>query len=391
MAEMSSLSRGALGAYRGARFGRKIMVQRRWFAHLRYRAVVLALIWPETGIVPRRVHEAALILCDVLADSPLLEARGGLFSRVGRWYRQRVAWGIRYPDYRGPARATFWRRLYEWARNAADTRTGRDALALAEFEGGDDPSHSFAMRFVASTSAVLLDAGIPEELNKLRDDMVNEIYRGESDAEMHEKHRRLQVVVRAMAGGVASAALSYFGFHNDLMDVLGLGAVGVGVTAAADVMHGRISAFSEEILAARRQARDWLGTLSAWLVGYVVWAEDSLRRREFSGVDELVHVLTALASNDARIAEAPPDNAILAQVEHLLETAERAHDSELKVALFNIQGALMFRRDSLPDSIANLIALVQGVPDVSGMNSVQAFSAEYGARQISDRVREEEA
>ncbi|MFE3110626.1 MULTISPECIES: hypothetical protein [Kitasatospora] len=336
------------------------------------------------------MHEAAVILCEIMAETPLLEARGGIFSRLGRWCREKITWGVRYPDYRGPGRSTFWRRLYEWARIAADSPRGRQALSLAEFRGGDWPADAFAMRFVAATSATLLDAGIPEELNKLRDEMVNEIHRGESDEAMRKRHRAWQVTVRSAAAGAASGAVSYFAFHNNVQDVLALGVVGFGATAVADLAHGGFAGISEEMLAARRQVRDWLGTLSAWLAGYVVWAEGALRRREYSGVDELVYVLTALASKDATIEPTPPDETILRHVTHLLETADRVGDSDLKAALLNIEGALRFRRDNLPDAIANIISLVQGVPDISGVNSIQALSAEYDARQISRRFLEED-
>ncbi|MGW2116935.1 hypothetical protein [Streptomyces zhihengii] len=367
MSDITSAARGGTTALQAARFGWRILNQRRWYAYLRFQAVVRALTTTTDRIASQAVHEAAVRLCESLDDLLVpMEARKGLFARLGRWWRRRVTVGMRYPLHGGPAADTFFDRLYGWAKAVAETPEGGAALDHAQFPESDDRAHAFALRVVAETWALLLDTGVPGPMNEVRDAMAAHVHRGHTRSQVAEAHKRLAAASRTITAGVASTLLTYIGFDQPVEGSLAIGGIALASTAVVERSNLGFRGVTEQMQAARRQARDWLATMTLWLMEYVTWREREIRHNGAGGVGELVGLLTALNSEEAVLSPPPENERIEQHLRHLIETASRVGDDELHTALMNVEGAVLFGPSRLPNALAALIALVADVPDLPG-------------------------
>ncbi|WP_187283277.1 hypothetical protein [Streptomyces sp. t39] len=367
MTDITSAARGGTTALQAARFGWRILNQRRWYAYLRFQAVVRALTTASDRIASQAVHEAAVRLCESLDELLVpMEPRKGFFARMGRWFREKVTVGVRYPVHRGPAADTFFDRLYGWAKAAAETGEGTAALDHAQFPGGGDRSHAFALRVVAETWALLLDNGVPGPVNEVRDAMAAQVHRGHTRAQVVDAHKRLTAAARTITTGVASTLLTYVGFDQSVEGSLAIGGIALASSAVVEASAAGFRGVTEQMQAARRQARDWLATMTLWLMEYVTWREREIRHSGAGGVGELVGLLTALRSEEAHLSPPPENERIEQHLRHLIETASRVGDDELHTALMNVEGAVLFGPQRIPNALAALIALVEDVPDLPG-------------------------
>ncbi|MEV4927731.1 hypothetical protein [Streptomyces roseoverticillatus] len=376
-----SLGRAGYGGYKAARLFGRILNQRRWLWHLRYHAAAKALQLDDSRGVSPDVDQAAKIICEALSyvDLPM-EQTAGWVKKTSRLVRENVTNGIRYPEYRGPMRATFWKRLYVWAKVAAESGPGADALGFCGFVESDDRSHIFASRFVAATYELLLDSGLPDAINSVRHDMAEVILHGISDEGRNSKKRWLRAVITSASASATTSVLTSFGFNASLQETAAIGSVTLAATAAVDLVHGSPDGVGDTAAAARRQVRNWLMTLSAWMAGYVTWGEYRLRVGDLVGVDQLVYVLKVMAERGVEIGPIPRDEFIFEDLRHLMENAERARDSRLVAGLMEVQGALRYRRAALPVAIGNLISVVQDVPELPEAFSVASLSSDLPLR-----------
>lgn len=358
------------GAVRAARVGWRILNQRRWYRYVRYQAVVNALMIRDDidDPPPQAVHEAALRLCEILeALFVPMEARTGFFTRMGRWVREKITQGVRYPLHDGPHAQTYWDRLYRWARAAAETNEGIESLDHARFPAVEHRAHLFAQRVVAKTSALLLSHALVDDgVNEVRDRMAAQVHRGRTHNDALIAHRRVIALARTATAGVASTFLMHVGFDQDLTSSFTVGGVALASAAVAEATAGGFTRVSESMQAARRQARDWLATMSMWLVQYVTWRDGLIRQGHGDGIHQLLGIVTAIRSGDAGLERPDDTDRVARHLERLIATASRVGDGDLETALMNLESAVLYRPERLLNSLTALITLLDGLPDLPG-------------------------
>ena len=360
--------------YKAVRFGRRAFLRRAWLKCVRLYAVAYALASsPER--VTDQIMESARMFCELLDETPVPEPVGGITGRAVRLFREKISHGIRYPEYRGRARVTFWQRLYVWVRRAADSPKGAEALDLAGSQRSPHRSHTFAMRVMGHTLGLLLTPVASTGQDSFRYEMSDEVNHGLTDDQRRERYRVFHIIIRAVVAGVTTVAVSDLGLGKEFVDSLGLGVLLAAATGVTDATIGGLGGLTPSMLAARRQARDWLMTLSALLTQYVTWTNESVRANQGgAGVERLVYLLSALSARDAELKGLQPNDEILLRgLQQVLGTAERAQDHQLQGTLIDLQTAILYRPNIVPDAINRLLSLVQGVPDADGPSIVGTF------------------
>lgn len=365
---------------RGLLLGKRVLSQRSWFRYLLHRALVMAFL-ADGDLVTPRIDQIARSFAEILEVTPVpLERQRGFFNRLGRRLRETVTQGVRYPAYRGSMRETFWERLFRWVRNAAETQEGQELLASA---GMAQRHIEFTWRVVAETYRILIEPTTSDWQETARNAMTAELFRGTSDETNRRRFRTLQVIVRALVAGVGTTTVSVLAFNQSVLDSIGLGAVAVGLAAATDVVSHGTGKVTEQMLAVRRQAKSWLASLSSWLIGYVSWEGNAVRAGDLRGVDRLVYILTRVTAKEAHIRNLPHDADILEGLRLIKDNASQANDAELVTALLQIQGALLFAPDDLPDSIASLITVIRVVPEAPSIQRIDRLALD---RSSDDRA-----
>lgn len=369
MISLGEAGRSGSHTYRGFRALQRVVHQRALLADIRYRAVVQAL-HPgrrRDEPTPPRVAQSAKLLCDELDHTPVPgERTRGIFRSVARFTRDNVSHGVRFPEWRNGMHATFFERTALWGSRAAGTDEGYEALDMAGFEASREQANLFGKRFSVAVYGLLIESRGPSEGEEaLRIELANAIFHGVADEVRMARYRLLQDGVNSLGTGIGAWVTSYFGFQQPLENALELGgasfAVAAGITTAR---HLGLQFLGEKQKEARRQARNWLLSLQAWMVGYVVWGREALQSGDYRGIDQLAYIVRALAAHEAEIQDLPRDELIQEDLQLLIENSERAADGELTAALMRLQGALRWRSEHLGSAIGNLIAIVQNIPDV---------------------------
>lgn len=251
--DITTASRGGASAYRGVKLAWRIFRQRKWLSYLRLQAVLRALMTAE-GPVPAAVNEAALTICAILdtTEVPMEVARGRMV-RMRRWLRERITHGVRYPRFDSVFRDTYWDRLRLWGEAAARHPGGVKALNHAGFLPGysdTDRARKFADRLVAYTQRLLLDHGLPEQQNRVRDEMASEVFRGLPRSELSNRERYRQITVRSLTYGIGSSLFTLLAFGQDLDNSAILGGVAATSAAITDISHGGLGRLSGPMLGA---------------------------------------------------------------------------------------------------------------------------------------------
>ncbi|MET9635644.1 hypothetical protein ABZY83_04355 [Streptomyces virginiae] len=370
MTDLSDVARAGSGAARAARLGWRIHNQRRWYRHLRYQAVVNALMVGDDVDYPTppEAHEAALRLCEILdAIFVPLEIQTGIFNKLGRWLREKITHGVRYPLHDGRNAQTYWDRLYRWAKAAAETNDGKEALDYARFPDVEHRSHIFAQRVVAKTSALLLSHALPDKgLNDVRDRMSIQVHRGQTRSEAVDTHRRVIAIARTATAGIASTFVLHLGFDQDLASSLTVGGAALASAAVHEATTGGFRALTEPMLAARRQSRAWLATMPMWLIHYVTWRDGLIRRGQGDGIHQLLSIVTAIRANEAKLEPVQDTEHVEQRLKRHIENANRVGDIELESALMNLESAVLYQPERILNSLTALIALVDGLSEVPG-------------------------
>ena len=375
MAIMGDVGRSGTHAYRGFRVLKRIVHRRALLSDIRYRAVIEALCpgRKRDDPTPPQIAQAAKLLCDELDHTPIPGERSrGVMRMTARLTRETITHGVRFPEWRNGMNTTFFKRLADWGQRAAKTEKGSEAFDLA---GVELTPFLFGKRFSVAIYGLLIDSrGPSDDEEALRIEMANEILHGVADDVRIARYRLLQDGVNSLAAGVATWATSYLGFNQSLTDALQYGTATLGVAASVTaVRHLGVQFLNEKQREARRQARYWLLSLHAWMIGYVVWGRNAVQSGEYEGIDQLAYVARALAAREAQISELPRDELVQGDLQLLIENSERVADGELTAALMRLQGVLRWRSEHLGSAIGNLIAIVQNVPD--RIDDLHAFIA----------------
>lgn len=369
MVTLGEAGRSGSHAYRGFRALKRVAHRRALLADIRYRAAAEALAPGRRrgDPTPPHIAQAAKLLCDELDHAPIPgERTRGVLRTTARVTREAISNGVRFPEWRNGMNATFFQRMALWGSRAAETEKGGEALEMADIAPSRDRAALFGKRFSVAAYGLLIDSRGPSDGEEsIRMEMANEILHGVADEVRLARYRLLQDGVNSLATGVATLATSYLGFQEPLENALQFGgasfAVAAGVTAAR---HLGVHVLGEKQQEARRQARHWLLSLHAWMIGYVVWGREAVQSGEYEGIDQLAYVARSLISKEARIPELPRDEMIQEDLCLLIENSERAADGELTAALMRLQGVLRWRSEHLGSAIGNLISIVQNVPDI---------------------------
>ncbi len=251
---------------------------------------------------PPHVNEAALRMCEILDSIAIpMEVEDGLLNKWGRWIREKITRGVRYPLHDGPYCHTYYDRLHSWAEATAKSEAGNAALDYAGFPPGEDRARLFANRVVAKTSGLLLSHDLPDSLNRLREKMATEVHRSTSWKEEAATYRRFMTIARATGAGVASTLVFDVGFGQELSNSLTMGGLAAASTATAGITSGGFGGLTGQMKAARRQVRAWLTSLPLWLIRYVTWADGAVPERSAGDLHGLISIVNAIRANEATL------------------------------------------------------------------------------------------
>ncbi|MEU4494224.1 hypothetical protein AB0F96_12435 [Streptomyces sp. NPDC023998] len=403
MVDPLGVSKAAHSGYRMARFGARTFTERRFLReHLLAQAAITAIHNPAAEL-PDSTRQAARNFAEVLARTPvpLDDTDPRLMSRIKRrWQRLRL--GARYPQHKGTARTTFDHRLYEWAKKAAASPQGREALRLAGFQGGDDPSTEFADRFQRATQMALLDAKpLSESENALRDQMMRETMVGLTDQQRMHRLRELKATTTAVVTGAAVTTYSMLASHNELWpESITFGTVAAGLVGVAYVTYGGFTTATLEMAAARRQVRAWLNRLTLSL-------QNSYRTDgqlpEPCDPDWLPKVLyektrRITVSSDGRPPRSDLDHFLAKEylihdVKELINTAERTRDTQLMSSLLDLETGINYDSRIVPFAVRALLDIVRNVPPLASESSppqISQISPGGGKNELAQELPERE-
>ncbi|TXK35402.1 hypothetical protein [Nonomuraea sp. C10] len=341
--------------------GKKTIERRNWLKYLRWQAVSRALSEDDT-ILSERVGQAATAFCDALdiTEFPIDQDRSGVFRRMSRWAREKVTWGVRFPDYRGRLSLTFDDRLKAWIGDAAESPMGQRALDFAQYHVKEEGrSALFAEAVLNEAHGVLIEAREGESPGAARWEMAAEIHRYVPDSEIRRRHQRWRSSARAISAG-GTAAVTTQVFTDDLSSSLTLG---VALTALAAIVELTISTrtLTGQQIAVREQVRAWLEeALVARLWANLQWAGGLARQVEATGRPLPVgDLIMAMARNLVTIKPLDDDAKVFRDVDRLREHALSVSDPELLAFLVRLETALRHKPDTLPHAFRALITSVR--------------------------------
>ncbi|WP_157518219.1 hypothetical protein [Herbidospora mongoliensis] len=355
------VARYAGASVRWYQFGKKTLEKRRWLKHLRWQAVSRALSEDDT-IVSEKVGQAATAFCDALdiTELPIDQDRSGLLRRTGRWVREKITWGIRFPDYRSRLSLTFDDRLRAWIKEAAESAPGRKALDFAHYHlDEEDRAKRFADAVLNEAHGVLIEAREGEAPGAARWEMAAEIHRYVPDSEIRRRHQRWRSSARALSAG-GTAAVTTQVFTEDFSKSITLG---VALTALAAIVELTISSrtLTGPQIAVREQVRAWLEeALVARLWANLRWMGDWGKQAEETGRPlPISDFIMAMARNLVTIEPLDEDAKVFRDIDRLREHALSVSDPELHAFLIHLETALRHKPDTLPHAFRALITSVR--------------------------------
>ncbi|WP_049557870.1 hypothetical protein [Nonomuraea sp. SBT364] len=342
-------------------FGKRVLERRKWLRHLRWQAVSRAL-GEDDAILSEKAGQAATAFCDALdaTELPIDQDRSGALRRMGRWVREKITWGVRFPDYRGRLSLTFDDRLKAWIKDTSESPIGRKALDFAQYHvNEEDRSTLFAEAVLNEAHGVLIEAREGETPGAARWEMAAEIHRYVPDSEIRRRHQRWKSSARAISAG-GTAAVTTQVFTEDLAKSITLG---VALTALTAIVELTISSrtLSGPQIAVREQVRAWLEeALVARLWGNLRWVGEWGKQIEEAGRPLPVgDLIMAMARNLVTIQPLQDDAKVFRDVDRLREHALSVSDPELLAFLVRLETALRHKPDTLPYAFRALITSVR--------------------------------
>lgn len=334
--------------------------EREWLKYLRREAVVRALN-REDRLVSERIGEAADEICEILERTDLpSESANGFTKRVGRWTREKVSRGIRFPRHDGPSHSTFMLRLREWVENAMRANEGQAALDRVGYPSHVQRAEIFAATVENEVRGLLRESRRPEGQNKARYRMAV-VLDDTPDHEARESHAHWRAWLQALVAGAVAGLSSDLLFTDNWMDSLGVGAAVATGGVAREIVSGRIG-LGPDMLAARRQVIAWLRRLPGRMIRRMEWSDYSRAEAVMASQSPLHGILGSLARGDAFVGTFAPDEPDLVDLDDLIRLAGDVGDLELRALLIDVRTAMKYEPLDLPEALAHLIAPLEDEP-----------------------------
>jgi hypothetical protein len=137
------------------------------------------------------------------------ENGGGSLLRVRRWWREKVAWGTRLPEWRTADAESFYSRFEDWVRAAADKKRGLVILERAGInldDSGDMKVDLFARAVTNNMRKLILFRADTKAHEPYRHEMANVLHRPEQFAEARLRAEKRRISLIALLTGVGAGA-----------------------------------------------------------------------------------------------------------------------------------------------------------------------------------------
>ncbi|MGP3928170.1 hypothetical protein [Streptomyces sp. 8N616] len=350
--------------YRVLHAGKIIHDQRSWLKYLRREAVVRALN-REGGIVTERIGEAADQICEALQRTDLFfEPADGVPNRVGTWTREKITRGIRFPDYSGPARATFFERLFQWVAAAAQTERGTAALDYVAYPQVEERAKVFAVAVANEVRGLLAESRRPPGQDRARYRMARDLFDGTPDREVRRRHEVLRAWIQAFVAGVVAGVSSELLFTDSWIDSLGVGATVFGGSVVRDLAQGRLF-LPPDMLAVRRHVKSWLAMLPRRLSRSLEWSGRDRSEEVLQADAPLTEMLDCIGHGQAHLPPAEAGDPNVEDIDDLIRLAGEVEDRELRGLLVDVRRALKVATNEVPEAFTSLILFLEQEPKLS--------------------------
>ncbi len=394
--------------FRASKGTRRVWNRRRWLRGLRIRALrrAFALLHHDpdvNGVTLQAAEEFATALdATPLPGEPSYK----VMQKVGRWLRDTLAWGIRFPDWRAGEGKDFLLRLYQWALAAAETEAGRRALRLCELDPNDDRIVDlFARTFAHEVHGQLLSQCEHRGEEFHRQAMARTLFAPDRLTEHRRIYRNVGTVLTGLAAGAVSyevieqaTALDWFAIYFGSFTAAAVYSAGVRLVRRHPVGPG----FSSHQKAIRRRVNAWLGSISFNVSRPDVSTEDSVstrsrRKSKRRQPTELRHtkardmthasresgdcyclsvglpsesagyklqdILTILRNIPLCTERPSVSSKVLEELASLREQARTVGDEELELLLHDMETGLMYEPSQFVRFMTSLIVATQSAAD----------------------------
>jgi hypothetical protein len=246
---------------------KRVNDRRNWMKEVRRRA--LKKTFEDLGhLFDGRAEEFADDFAAVLDVEELPGEYGsGSLRRVRRWWREKVAWGTRLPEWRGADAESFYSRFEDWVREAADKRRGLVILERAGIDlddRGDMKVDLFAQAVTNNMRKLILFPADTKAHEPYRHEMATVLHRPEHFAEARLRAERRRISLIALLTGVgagvaAQQVINIWVFTFAVAAAIALAtAIGLRAMVRRRQAHSHLSMEQKSV---RRQAEHWLATL----------------------------------------------------------------------------------------------------------------------------------
>jgi hypothetical protein len=343
--------------------------EREWLKYLRHEAVVRALN-PDPGrraeLVTERLAEAADRICDVLESTEIPhESTAGIMRRAGKWTREKVSSGIRFPRSRGPASATFFENLYEWVAAAAKTEECKAALDRVSYPAAPRRAETFAVAVANEVRGLLSEARRPDGQNAARYRMAMSVLAGVPDREVRESHARWRSILQALVAGAVAGLSSDFLFTDNWIDALGVGAAVATGAATREIIAGVVS-LNVDMLAARRYVLAWLNGLPRTLSRRMEWRSDEHPQNILDMPSPVRAIAHVLMRGEGIIAPFGRNEPVIEDLDDMVRLAGEVMDLELRGLLIDLRRAMSQDVESLPAELTRILMALEGQEQLPG-------------------------
>ncbi|MEV6394251.1 hypothetical protein AB0M39_05615 [Streptomyces sp. NPDC051907] len=336
--------------------------EREWLKYLRRESVVRVLN-RENQLVSEKIGEAADEICEILERTDLpTESASGFTKRVGRWTREKVSRGIRFPRHDGPSHSTFMERLYEWVAHAMHTNEAQAALDRVGYPDPVQRAEIFAVAVANEVRGLLRESRRPEGQNNARYRMAGVVLGEIPDREVRERHAHWRAWLQALVAGTVAGLTSDLLFTDNWLDSLGVGAAVATGGVAREIVAGRL-VLGPDMLAARRQVMAWLRRLPGRLSRRIEWSDISRAEAVMASSSPLHGILGSLTHGDAVIGAFQADEPDLVDLDDLIRLAGDVGDSELRALLIDVRTAMKYEPHTLAEVMDALIIHLDGESD----------------------------
>lgn len=257
--------RHALAAAKWVQRFKRVYDRRSWMKDVRRRA--LKKTFQDLGhLINDRAGEFADDFAAVLDVEELPgEYGGGSVRRARHWWREKVAWGTRLPEWRAADADDFYSRFEDWVRQAGDSGKGMATLERAGIDVRNDHTKVdlFAQAVTNNMQNLILYRADNMAHEPYRIEMANALHRPEHFAEARMRTEKLRISLITLLTGVGAGATAQQFMGTWVLTLAVAAAVALATAIGVRAMvrrqaHPRLSVQQESV---RRQAEHWLATL----------------------------------------------------------------------------------------------------------------------------------